>query len=227
MKINFKNILIALIEKEFKSYLRSINNLTNMIVFMIAIIILFPLTMGPSEEKLTLVSNAIVWIALIISIIPTLDKIYIGDFKNGWLEQYYFSPLLLEIIILIKCFVFWFFLIIPLTIFIPIFSILLNIPFLIIFWNIIIFAIGSLGFCLIGSICSSLTLGTKSNNLISPLLILPLAIPIFIFGNGVVEAVKSNYDPLPNLYLLITVCLILLVISPLISAYSIKIALTK
>ena len=111
MKINFKNILIALIEKEFKSYLRSINNLINMIVFMIAIIILFPLTMGPSEEKLTLVSNAIVWISLIISIIPTLDKIYIGDFKNGWLEQYYFSPLLLEIIILIKCFVFWFFLI--------------------------------------------------------------------------------------------------------------------
>ena len=227
MKINFKNILIALIEKEFKSYLRSINNLMNMIVFMIAIIILFPLTMGPSEEKLTLVSNAIVWIALIISIIPTLDKIYIGDYKNGWLEQYYFSPLLLEIIILIKCFVFWFFLIIPLSFFIPIFSILLNIPFQIIFWNIIIFAIGSLGFCLIGSICSSLTLGTKSNNLISPLLILPLAIPIFIFGNGVVEAVKSNYDPLPNLYLLITVCLILLVISPLISAYSIKIALTK
>ena len=85
MKINFKNILIALIEKEFKSYLRSINNLMNMIVFMIAIIILFPLTIGPSEEKLTFVSNAIVWIALIISIIPTLDKIYISDFKNGWL----------------------------------------------------------------------------------------------------------------------------------------------
>ena len=64
MKINFKNILIALIEKEFKSYLRSINNFMNMIVFMIAIIILFPLTVGPSEEKLTLVSNAIVWIAI-------------------------------------------------------------------------------------------------------------------------------------------------------------------
>ena len=114
MNINFKNILIALIEKEFKSYIRSINNLMNMIVFMIAIIILFPLTVGPSEEKLTLVSNAIVWIALIVSIIPTLDKIYTGDFKNGWLEQYYFSPLLLEIIILIKCFVFWLFLIIHL-----------------------------------------------------------------------------------------------------------------
>ena len=62
MKINFKNILIALIEKEFKSYLRSINNFMNMIVFMIAIIILFPLTVGPSEEKLTLVSLSLIHI---------------------------------------------------------------------------------------------------------------------------------------------------------------------
>ena len=46
-------------------------------------------------------------------------------------------------------------------------------------------------------------------------------------ANGAVEAVKLNYDPLPNLYLLITVSLILLIIAPLISAYSIKIALTK
>ena len=227
MKINYKNILTALIIKDIKTYSRSINDFMNMIVFMIAIIILFPLTMGPSEEKLTLVSNAIVWIALIISIIPTLDKIYSNDFDCGWLEQYYYSPLILEAIILIKCFIFWFFLIIPISIFIPIFSLFLNIESEIILWNFLIFLIGSLGFCLIGSICSSLTLGSKSNNLISPLLILPLSIPIFIFGNGAVEAVKLNYDPLPNLFLLITVCLILLIIAPLISAYSIKIALNK
>lgn len=109
MKINYKNILTVLIIKDFKTYSRSINDFMNMIVFMVAIIILFPLTMGPSEEKLTLVSNAIVWIALIISIIPTLDKIYSNDFNCGWLEQYYYSPLILEVIILIKCFIFWVF----------------------------------------------------------------------------------------------------------------------
>ncbi len=227
MKINYKKILISLIQKDLKVYSRSLNDFMNMIVFMISIIILFPLAMGPSEEKLSFISNAIVWIALIISIIPTLEKIYINDFKNGWLEQYYYSPLILEIIVLVKCFVFWFFLIIPITIFVPIFSIFLNIEMKIIFWNLIIFLIGSLGFCLIGSICSSLTLGSKSSNIISPLLILPLTIPIFIFGIGVVDAVKAGYDPYPNFFLLITICLIMLIISPLISAYSIRVALSK
>ena len=227
MKINYKKILISLIQKDLKVYSRSLNDFMNMIVFMISIIILFPLAMGPSEEKLSFISNAIVWIALIISIIPTLEKIYINDFKNGWLEQYYYSPLILEIIVLIKCFVFWFFFIIPITIFVPIFSIFLNIEMKIIFWNLIIFLIGSLGFCLIGSICSSLTLGSKSGNIISPLLILPLTIPIFIFGIGVVDAVKAGYDPYPNFFLLITICLIMLIISPLISAYSIRVALSK
>lgn len=227
MKINYKKILISLIQKDLKVYSRSLNDFMNMIVFMISIIILFPLAMGPSEEKLSFISNAIVWIALIISIIPTLEKIYINDFKNGWLEQYYYSPLILEIIVLVKCFVFWFFLIIPITIFVPIFSIFLNIEMKIIFWNLIIFLIGSLGFCLIGSICSSLTLGSKSGNIISPLLILPLTIPIFIFGIGVIDAVEAGYNPYPNFFLLITICLIMLIISPLISAYSIRVALSK
>ena len=227
MKINYTKILISLIQKDLKVYSRSLNDFMNMVVFMISIIILFPLAMGPSEEKLSFISNAIIWIALIISIIPTLEKIYINDFKNGWLEQYYYSPLILEIIVLVKCFVFWFFLIIPITIFVPVFSIFLNIEMKIIFWNLIIFLIGSLGFCLIGSICSSLTLGSKSGNIISPLLILPMTIPILIFGIGVVDAVKSGYDPYPNFFLLITICLIMLIISPLISAYSIRVALSK
>ncbi len=227
MHIDYKKIFISLIMKDLKIYSRTINDFMNMIVFMISIIILFPIAMGPAPEKLAFASNAIVWIALIISIIPTIEKIYMNDFKSGWLEQFYYSPLILEIIILIKCFIFWFFLIIPITFFVPIFSILLSVEIKIIYWNLVIFLIGSLSFCLIGSICSSLTLGSKSVSLISPLLILPLTIPIFIFGIGVIDAVKSNYDPFPNLFLLITICLLMLIISPLISAYSIRIALSK
>ncbi len=227
MNIDYKKIIISIINKDLKIYLKKTSDFMNMIVFMITIILLFPLALGPSQEKLSLISNAIIWIALIISIIPTLEKIYISDYKDGWLEQYYYSPLVLEIIVLIKCLVFWFFLLIPISFFVPIFSILLNFDLNIIFWNLIIFLIGSLCFCMIGSMCSSLTLGSKSGNIISPLLILPLTIPILIFGIGASDAIKSNFDPSSNLLLLFAFCLVLLVISPLISAYSIKIALTK
>ena len=91
MNINYKKIIISIINKDLKIYLKKTSDFMNMIVFMITIILLFPLALGPSQEKLSLISNAIIWIALIISIIPTLEKIYISDYKDGWLEQYYYS----------------------------------------------------------------------------------------------------------------------------------------
>jgi len=194
---------------------------------MITIVVLFPLAIGPSQEKLNFLANAVLWIALIISVIPTLDKIYVNDFKNGWLEQLNYSPIFLEIILLIKCLTFWFSLMFPILLVLPILSLFLGINLNLILWNLLIFLIGSLGICLIGSICASLTLGTKTGNVISPLLILPLTIPVLIFGISSCEALKANMDPYPNLYLLVSFCLILIILSPILSAISVRIALGK
>jgi len=194
---------------------------------MITIVVLFPLAIGPSQEKLNFLANAVLWIALIISVIPTLDKIYVNDFKNGWLEQLNYSPIFLEIILLIKCLTFWFSLMFPILLVLPILSLFLGINLNLILWNLLIFLIGSLGICLIGSICASLTLGAKTGNVISPLLILPLTIPVLIFGISSCEALKANMDPYPNLYLLVSFCLILIILSPILSAISVRIALGK
>ena len=216
-----------LVCRDLKIYSRSLSDFMNTIAFMITIVVLFPLAIGPSQEKLNFLANAILWIALIISVIPTLDKIYANDFKNGWLEQLNYSPVLLEIILLIKCLTFWFSLMFPILVVLPILSLFLGINLNLISWNLLIFLIGSLGICLIGSICASLTLGAKTGNVISPLLILPLTIPVLIFGISSCEALKANMDPYPNLYLLISFCLILIIVSPILSAISIRISLEK
>jgi len=216
-----------LISRELKIYSRSLTDFMSTIAFMITIVILFPLAIGPSQDKLNFLANGVLWIALIISVIPSLDKIYLNDFKNGWLEQLNYSPIFLEIVLLIKCLTFWFSLMLPILIVLPILSLFLGINLDLILWNLLIFAIGSLGICLIGSICSSLTLGAKTGNIISPLLILPLTIPVLIFGISSCEAIKENMDPYPNLYLLISFCLILIILSPILSAVSVRIALSK
>ena len=216
-----------LVCRDLKIYSRSLSDFMNTIAFMITIVALFPLAIGPSQEKLNFLANAVLWIALIISVIPTLDKIYANDFKNGWLEQLNYSPVLLEIILLIKCLTFWFSLMFPILVVLPILSLFLGINLNLISWNLLIFLIGSLGICLIGSICASLTLGAKTGNVISPLLILPLTIPVLIFGISSCEALKANMDPYPNLYLLISFCLILIIVSPILSAISIRISLEK
>ena len=216
-----------LVYRDLKIYSRSLSDFLNTIAFMITIVVLFPLAIGPSQEKLNFLANAVLWIALIISVIPTLDKIYVNDFKNGWLEQLNYSPILLEIILLIKCLTFWFSLMFPILLVLPILSLFLGINLNLILWNLLIFLIGSLGICLIGSICASLTLGAKTGNVISPLLILPLTIPVLIFGISSCEALKANMDPYPNLYLLVSFCLILIILSPILSAISVRIALGK
>ncbi len=216
-----------LVYRDLKIYSRSLSDFMNTIAFMITIVVLFPLAIGPSQEKLNFLANAVLWIALIISVIPTLDKIYANDFKNGWLEQLNYSPVLLEIILLIKCLTFWFSLMFPILVVLPILSLFLGINLDLILWNLLIILIGSLGICLIGSICSSLTLGAKTGNVISPLLILPLTIPVLIFGISSCEALKANMDPYPNLYLLVSFCLILIILSPILSAISVRIALEK
>ena len=222
-----KKIIFMLVYRDLKIYSRSLSDFLNTIAFMITIVVLFPLAIGPSQEKLNFLANAVLWIALIISVIPTLDKIYVNDFKNGWLEQLNYSPIFLEIILLIKCLTFWFSLMFPILLVLPILSLFLGINLNLILWNLLIFLIGSLGICLIGSICASLTLGAKTGNVISPLLILPLTIPVLIFGISSCEAIKANMDPYPNLYLLVSFCLILIILSPILSAISVRIALGK
>ncbi len=222
-----KKIIFMLVYRDLKIYSRSLSDFLNTIAFMITIVVLFPLAIGPSQEKLNFLANAVLWIALIISVIPTLDKIYVNDFKNGWLEQLNYSPIFLEIILLIKCLTFWFSLMFPILLVLPILSLFLGINLNLILWNLLIFLIGSLGICLIGSICASLTLGAKTGNVISPLLILPLTIPVLIFGISSCEALKANMDPYPNLYLLVSFCLILIILSPILSAISVRIALGK
>ena len=220
-------IIITLITRDLKIYSRSWSDFMSTIAFMVTIVMLFPLAIGPQPDKLSFLSNTVLWIALIMSIIPSLDKIYLNDFKNGWLEQLSYSPILFEIVLLIKCLTYWLTLMFPIITTLTILSFILGIKFYLIVWNLMVFIIGSLAICLVGSICSSLTLGARTGNIISPLLILPLTIPVLIFGISTCEAIKSNLNPYPNLYLLISFSLILIILSPILTAVSVRIALSK
>ena len=146
---------------------------------------------------------------------------------SGWLDQTISSPIPLEFILLSKSIAYWLLIIIPLLISLPFFIILLNISLKLIPWLFISILIGGLSISLIGIIGSALTLGAKRGNILLPILIIPFIIPILIFGVGVSEAISVNESPIGNLFLLIGFTLIYLVISPFISAFLIRIAVSR
>ena len=227
LQSSFIQIFISHIKREFLINFRSLVDVISIISFMILIVTLFVLGIGPFEEKLRLISNAIFWIGLILAIIPSLEKTLQRDYDNGWLDQTITSPIPLEFILLSKSIAYWLLIIIPLLISLPFFIILLNISLKLIPWLFISILIGGLSISLIGIIGSALTLGAKRGNILLPILIIPFIIPILIFGVGVSEAISVNESPVGNLFLLIGFTLIYLVISPFISAFLIRIAVSR
>ena len=224
---NWSNIFIAHIKRDILTNSRSLLDLISIVGFMILIIILFPLGLGPIKEKLNIVSNAVIWVGLILAIIPSLEKLLQRDFENGWLDQIATSPAPLEIIMLSKAISYWLIMLIPLIITSPIFAILLDMDLKNIPWLVISISAGSLAISLIGLSGSALILGARKGNILLPILIIPLMTPILIFGVGVNEAVKINESPFGNLFLLLALTLIYLVISPFISALLVRIAIGR
>lgn len=224
---SWSNIFIAHVKRDILTNSRSLIDLISIVGFMILIIILFPLGLGPIQEKLNIVSNAVIWVGLILAIIPSLEKILQKDFENGWLDQIATSPIPLEIVMLSKGLSYWLIILIPLIITSPIFAILLDMDLKNIPWLVISISAGSLAISLIGLSGSALILGARRGNILLPILIIPLMIPILIFGVGVNEAIKINASPYGNLFLLFAFTLIYLVISPFISALLVRIAIGR
>ncbi len=224
---SWSNIFIAHVKRDILTNSRSLIDLISIVGFIILIIILFPLGLGPIQEKLNIVSNAVIWVGLILAIIPSLEKLLQKDFENGWLDQIATSPIPLEIVMLSKGISYWLIILIPLIITSPIFAILLDMDLKNIPWLVISISAGSLAISLIGLSGSALILGARRGNILLPILIIPLMTPILIFGVGVNEAIKINVSPYGNLFLLLALTLVYLVISPFISALLVRIAIGR
>ncbi len=224
---SWSNIFIAHVKRDILTNSRSLIDLISIVGFMILIILLFPLGLGPIQEKLNIVSNAVIWVGLILAIMPSLEKILQKDFENGWLDQIATSPIPLEIVMLSKGISYWLIILIPLIITSPIFAILLDMELKNIPWLVISISVGSLAISLIGLSGSALILGARRGNILLPILIIPLMTPILIFGVGVNEAIKINASPYGNLFLLLALTLVYLVISPFISALLVRIAIGR
>ena len=224
---SWSNIFIAHVKRDILTNSRSLIDLISIVGFMILIIILFPLGLGPIQEKLNIVSNAVIWVGLILAIIPSLEKLLQKDFENGWLDQIATSPIPLEIVMLSKGISYWLIILIPLIITSPIFAILLDMDLKNIPWLVISISAGSLAISLIGLSGSALILGARRGNILLPILIIPLMTPILIFGVGVNEAININASPYGNLFLLLALTLVYLVISPFISALLVRVAIGR
>lgn len=195
------------------------------LVFFLIITILVPLGVGPQTELLAAVSPGILWVAALLACLVSLERIFATDWEDGSLEILATAPVPLETVFLAKAISHWCTTGLPLCLCSPVFALLLNMPTQGLLFLVITLTLGTPALSLIGSFGAALTVGIKRGGLLLSLLVLPLNVPILIFGaEATRRAIAGQAASTPTL-MLFAITLGCFAILPFAGAKVIKVSL--
>ena len=205
--------------------LRNPSSFLNPLMFFVISISLFPIAISPEAQTLSSIAPGIIWVITMLSVLLSLNSLFHYDYDSGVLEQMVISHHSLPLILLAKTLAHWMLSGLPIIILSPFLGMALFINTEGIYILVLTLIIATPCLSLIGSIGASLVVGIKNSGMLLSLLILPLFIPILIFATSVVSQSQSNLPIDGQLYFLGFILILSLLITPFLSALSLKISL--
>ncbi len=174
----------------------------NAVVFFIMVLVLFPLAVGAEAKLLHQIGAAAIWIAALLSVLLGMDTLFRDDVEDGTFEQVVIARQSLIVWVLLKVMVHWFtggFLLMLLSI--------LSVPLFGFSWTeagilALTLLLGTPVLTLLAAVAAALTVSLRGNNVLVPLISLPLLLPILIFATGAVDVLRAGGNVLPILALL-------------------------
>ncbi|WP_311945221.1 heme exporter protein CcmB [Halomonas piscis] len=180
--------LWATLRRDLVLMLRSRGEVINPLVFFALVITLFPIGISPDPDLLQRIAPGLLWVAALLAALLSLDSLFRGDFDDGSLEQLLLAPQPLAALALAKVAVHWLLTGLPLSLMAPVLGVMLSLPAGSYGVLALSLALGSATLSLIGAIGAALTVGLARGGVLLSLLVLPLYIPVLIFGAGAVQA---------------------------------------
>lgn len=224
---SFLSVAKALLIKEFLTAFRHRQELANPLVFFAIIIVLFPLGVNPSPEFLSLASVGLVWVAALLSTMLSLDRLFQADYEDGSLEQLVLCSQPLYLLLIVKSLVHWLLIALPLIVMSPLLALMLHLDTQHLPILLLTLIMGTPVITLIGGIGAALTVSLRSGGVLVSLLVLPLTIPVLIFGTGTVQA---SIDGLPisgHLAIIGMMLVLAIILSPFASAAALKMSVSN
>lgn len=193
--------------------------------FFIIIITLFPLAFTPDPAFLQKYVPGCVWIAALLASLLSVEHIFAADLEEAYLEQMLFSQIPLSLLLLTKLTAQWLVTQLPLILLTPLLGILFHLPFTTIWTLCIGLVLGTPILMLIGSLGTALTLGLRQQGILLGVLILPLVIPILIFGVSIVQQSQAGLSTNGPLAFLAGIFFLSVTLLPLAIGTTIKISM--
>jgi heme exporter protein B len=196
----------------------------NPLFFFAMVSTLFPLAVGPGAEQLAMSGPGVLWVAALLAALLSLNSLFLSDFEDGSLEQIILSPQPLPLLALGKSIAHWMVSGLPLDIVSPLLAITDRMPAEAIGVLMLTLALGTISLSLLGSIGAALTVGLNRGNALLSLLILPLAMPVLIFGARTVALAAADDAVAAGIYFLAAYCMLALSLAPFATAAALKIS---
>ncbi|MEE9545857.1 MAG: heme exporter protein CcmB [Rhodospirillales bacterium] len=195
------------------------------VMFFVIAVVLFPLGVGPEPNILARIATGVIWVAALLASMLSLERLFETDFEDGSLELLLLMPLPLEAVVMAKVTAHWLTTGLPLIVAAPLLAVLMNMDgggFSVLVLALIL---GTPSLSLVGAVGAALILGSRRGGMLLSLLVLPLFIPVLIFGVSAVDAAISGFPVRAQLLILGAFLLAALPLCPWTSAAALRQAL--
>jgi heme exporter protein B len=215
----------AILKRDVALAARQGSDAGTVVAFFLLAATLFPRGVGPEPNLLARIATGIVWVTALLAAMLSLDRLFQADYDDGSLDQLALAPLPLELVVLAKAAAHWLTTGVPLILMAPLLGLMLNLEAAGIGMLMVTMLLGTPALSLFGAIGAALTLGARRGGTLLPLLVLPLVLPVLIFGVGAVEAHIAGLGARPQLLILGALLAAALPLAPIAAAAALRQAL--
>ena len=214
----------TILRRDLMLALRRKADLAQVIFFFAVVVTLVPLGVGAESNTLRAMAPGVVWVAALLAALLSLPRMFAADYADGTLEQMLVAAEPLPIIVIAKVFAHWLVTGVPMTVFATVFGVMFDLSTEQTLVMVASLFLGTPVLSFIGGVGAALTLGLRSGGGLTSLLVLPLYIPVLIFGAGASQAVAIAMSPTPHFMIVCGLTLASAALSPMAIAAALRIA---
>ena len=215
----------AVLDRDLKLAYRRRGELATPVIFFVLVTTLFPLGISPQPDLLHEIGPGVVWVAALLSGLIGQQTLFKSDFDDGSLEQMLLSPLPLEWIALLRVATHWLATGLPIVLLSPLMGLLMDYPTEAMGTLALSLLLGTATLSLLGAVGAALTVGLRQSGMLMPVLVLPLAVPVLIFGAQAAAQGARAEDPAGALYLLAAMLVLGITLAPFAIAAAVRVSL--
>jgi heme exporter protein B len=215
----------TVLRRELRIALRRKGDALNVLVFFVVVASLFPLGVGPEANQLRAMAAGVAWIAALLAALLSLPRLFAADYADGTLEQMLVAPQPLALVVLAKIAAHWLLTGLPLALVAPLIGLQYGLPADALCVLLVSLLIGTPVLSLLGAAGAALTLGVRGGGALLGLLVLPLFVPVLVFGAGAVTANLTGINPSAHLSLLGAFLAVSSVVGPWAACAALRVAL--